>query len=336
MARKSDETRSNFTGARLSSATTCGYFGDWRRFNLWCAANRRTALPASTSTVVSYLQYLLDLRRKVSTIEHALVSIGKRHTAFGVAAPHTAFAVHKFMCKARRVAPKASSKSHISESMLRALVGAVPFSIVGDRDRALLTVGFYGALRRSEIVKIDVRDLNFTKCGVEVTVRRGKSRARTVWLQRSNTLTCPVAALKQWIKVSCTGAGPVFRRLGRKYGGRPGARLSPAAVSVRVKRYCRLIGFDERDFAGHSLRSVRQCRQQSVTHDLQYAAIGHMFVELVVASAALGHRSPRNTIDGNYLRSTKDDDHKRMIAKEFVNDYFKLPSGAVCVRWALV
>jgi site-specific recombinase XerC len=43
------------------------------------------------------------------------------------------------------------------------------------RDRALLLVGFAGAFRRSELVALDVADIEETQTGLLVTIRRGKT-----------------------------------------------------------------------------------------------------------------------------------------------------------------
>ena len=45
----------------------------------------------------------------------------------------------------------------------------------GLRDRALLLLGFAGAFRRSELVALDVADLQFCDGGLRVTIRRSKT-----------------------------------------------------------------------------------------------------------------------------------------------------------------
>ena len=58
---------------------------------------------------------------------------------------------------------------------LRAMISAQPDTLAGLRDRALLLLGFAGALRRSELVGLDVEDLDFTSAGLVVTLRRSKT-----------------------------------------------------------------------------------------------------------------------------------------------------------------
>ena len=47
--------------------------------------------------------------------------------------------------------------------------------LAGTRDRALLLLGFAGALRRSELVGLNVEDLDFREEGLVITVRRSKT-----------------------------------------------------------------------------------------------------------------------------------------------------------------
>jgi site-specific recombinase XerD len=55
------------------------------------------------------------------------------------------------------------------------MLDALPDSLVGVRDRALLLLGFAGAMRRSELVGLDVADLAHTDDGLVVLVRKSKT-----------------------------------------------------------------------------------------------------------------------------------------------------------------
>src|SRR5437763_1154835 len=68
----------------------------------------------------------------------------------------------------------AASGGRSARSLNRMLDG-VPNTRVGLRDRALLLLGFAGAFRRSELVGLDVADLEFSSAGLVVTLRRAKT-----------------------------------------------------------------------------------------------------------------------------------------------------------------
>jgi site-specific recombinase XerC len=55
------------------------------------------------------------------------------------------------------------------------MVATAPDELVGLRDRALLLIGLGGALRRSELVALDVADIEETETGLLVTIRSSKT-----------------------------------------------------------------------------------------------------------------------------------------------------------------
>ena len=69
----------------------------------------------------------------------------------------------------------------------------------GKRDRALLLLGFAGALRRSELVALDLEDLTETDKGLDVIIRRSKTdqegAGQAIAIPHGTTLR-PVAAVK--------------------------------------------------------------------------------------------------------------------------------------------
>jgi site-specific recombinase XerD len=69
-----------------------------------------------------------------------------------------------------------AKRAPISNVVAKRLVDAAPdVSSKGRRDRALLMLGFAGAFRKSEVVALNVEDLEFCDEGVRVTIRRSKT-----------------------------------------------------------------------------------------------------------------------------------------------------------------
>lgn len=94
-----------------------------------------------------------------------------------------------------------------------------PNALRGQRDRALLALGFAGAMRRSELVALTVADLEEVGEGLRVHVRRSKTDQE--------------------------GVGQIVPVLN-------GSRFKVAEI---VKAYAKLAGLDSARFAGHSLRA---------------------------------------------------------------------------------
>jgi integrase len=124
-------------------------------------------------------------------------------------------------------------------------------------NRALLLIGFAGAFRRSELVALDVEDVEDVPEGLRVTIRRSKTdqegHGAVVALPRG-AVACPVAAFKTWIRATGITAGPVFRPVTKGERLR-NARLTDRSVAKIVKAHAVRVGLDPAAFAGHSLRS---------------------------------------------------------------------------------
>ena len=135
----------------------------------------------------------------------------------------------------------------------------LPGTRVGLRDRAVLLLGFAGAFRRSELVSLDVADLEFSSAGLIVTLRKSKTdqegRSRRLGIPFGSTEeTCPVRAAQGLARDGRISEGAVFRPLDRFQRVQP-TRLSDKAVALIVKRRAKAVGLDPTRYAGHSLRA---------------------------------------------------------------------------------
>ena len=87
-------------------------------------------------------------------------------------------------------------------------------TLAGQRDRALLLLGFAAALRRSELVALDVEDLEFdTARGLKLTIRKSKTDQEQAGAQVAvpyarETDRCAVRALSQWLQAAKIHRGP--------------------------------------------------------------------------------------------------------------------------------
>lgn len=89
------------------------------------------------------------------------------------------------------------------------------------RDWALLLLGFAAALRRSELVALDVEDLHFDVArGLLVVVRRSKADQEQEGAQvavpyAEEPERCAARALRRYLDDAGIHRGPVFRQLRR-------------------------------------------------------------------------------------------------------------------------
>jgi integrase len=257
LARAEDAAR-EFIGQAKAPSTIRAYRADWRDFAGWCRARGLDALPATAQAVTLYVSDLAA-RCKVATLSRRIAAISQAHQAAGHESPTSAAAVRAAMAGIRRAkgtAPEVKAPALIDD--VRAMVAQLPDGLLGDRDRALLLVGFAGAFRRSELVALNRGDCEVTRDGLVVMVRKSKTdqagAGRKVAIPYgSNPDTCPVRALRGWLEVAGIDAGAIFPPFNRR--GRMPGRLSGYAVALIVKRYAAAAGLDPAKYAGHSLRA---------------------------------------------------------------------------------
>jgi integrase len=134
---------------------------------------------------------------------------------------------------------------------------SAPLTLMGLRDRAIVLLGFAGALRRSELVRLNVADIEITEHGLLVRISRSKTdqeaEGAIVAIPRGST-DCPTGALLAWLNVAQISQGPIFRSISRS-GTISKIGLSDRAISSIVKAYAGRIGLDAKKFSAHSLRS---------------------------------------------------------------------------------
>jgi integrase len=126
------------------------------------------------------------------------------------------------------------------------MVATAPDRLAGLRDRALLLLGFAGAFRRSELVALDVADIEETETGLLVAIRGSKTDQEregvTIAIARGD-ISCPVKALRAWLDAAGIESGPLFRPI-NKAGTVAAKALCPVkpiefTQSTRGQRYLR-------------------------------------------------------------------------------------------------
>lgn len=253
------ERAKDYARQARSESTKRVYRVHWSRFETWCRTNRLRPLPAKPTTVAAYAAALAETQ-KPGSIQAALSAISQRHKFARHASPTFSPKVRATMAGIRRAkGVRQQGKKPLLLEDLRRLLEALPESLKGKRDRALLLLGFAGAFRRSELVALDVEDLDFTEEGLVVMLKRSKTdqegEGRKVGIPYGSfPATCPIRSLRTWLEASETDSGPVFRGINR-HGQLQPKRLTPQSVALVVKGYAEAAGLDPATLAGHSLRA---------------------------------------------------------------------------------
>jgi integrase len=237
----------------LSPSSKRAYRADLAQFSAFGGS-----IPSSPERIAEYLAARASTHRP-ATLARYLASISKAHRAIGADDPCKAEIVKATLRGIRRSIGTAQreAKPLLRDDLFQILerIGGRPKDL---RDKALLLLGFAGAFRRSELVGLNLSDIEHDRQGIIITVRRSKTdqlaAGRRIGIPFGRTRWCPIRHLAEWLDCADFEIGPIFRVVNRH--GRIGdQRLSGEAVSIIVKERAKAAGFSPDDYSGHSLRA---------------------------------------------------------------------------------
>lgn len=243
--------------ASVSASTRRSYGIYWGQFCDFCEKIGAAPLPAPQTAVIAFLAHLSEQKKRNSTIYVAAAAIRRAHDEASLPCAledRDARDVLRGIARRRSGAPKAKREIRLDD--LRAMLAKKRDGRRGIRDTALLLVGWWAALRRGELVALNLENVRFTDEGMQIhfnfskTNQLGKREEIVGVPYASDPKVCPVRALKRWIAIQGNPpSGPIFTSM------RQEERLSDMAVWKIVKEYAKRAGLDENEFGAHSLRS---------------------------------------------------------------------------------
>ncbi len=257
-----EETLNNLRSSKADN-TLRAYKADFKDFEIFCSKHGLYSLPTEPKIVSLYLTHL-SKNSKISTLRRRLVSISMVHKLKG----HYLDTKHPIIVEnimgIRRVKGSfQKGKKPLLINDLKLLINSIheqKFSEIKKlRDKSIFLIGFGGGFRRTELISIDYDDLEFVKEGLKIFIKRSKTDQLGQGMIKgipyfANTDYCPVINLKKWLEISKIKNGPIFRRFTKSLG-LTNKRLTDQSVVFLMKKYLNLAGIDNKNFAGHSLRS---------------------------------------------------------------------------------
>jgi integrase len=242
-----------YLAAALAPNTRRAYGFDLADFEVWGGH-----IPCSPEAVARYLAESAAIL-KPCTLRRRLAALAGAHHDLGAEDPTKHPLVRRVMHGIERThgtAPRQAMPLLVQDpKRIIASLGDTPIDV---RDRTLLLVGFFGALRRSELVTLTVENIDVTDKGVRLFIPKSKTdqtgKGRVVRLQLREDTLCPVEALKEWLRRRSVSEGYVFARPGSSVSSSVG-HLTGDAVSLIVKRRVFAIGLDPARYSGHSMRA---------------------------------------------------------------------------------
>ncbi len=250
------EATARYLKAGLSGApnTVRAYKADLDCYTCWCEPLRLRPFPAAPDQVADYIS-ALAAHYKLSTIQRRLAMLSKLHEWQGYDSPTS----HKIVRTTlegikREKGVKVDMAPAFRIDPFRAAMLDLCEDHAGQfRDKVLLLLGFTGAFRRSELVSLNIEDLQFDENGLLIELQRsktdqfGEGQVKAIFYA-ADPLLCPVRCLQRWIQLLDRATGPLLIRV-RKQQKLTQERLSDGTVRQIVRRY---LG---ENFTAHSLRA---------------------------------------------------------------------------------
>ena len=244
------ETLDNIRSSK-SANTIRAYKSDFNHFVDFCKKNNFKPLPADPKIVSFYITHLSS-NSKVSTLKRRLASISVIHKIKGhyIDIKHPLI-IENLMGIQRKKGVFQKSKNPILINELKEIINVIEKIEKTEnrkaRDKALILIGFSGGFRRSELVSIEFEDLEFTKEGLKIFIKRSKTDQSGEGMIKAipyfkDKNFCPIYFLKKWIEISKINKKLIFD-------------ISDKMVAILIKKYLSAAGFDPKKYSGHSLRS---------------------------------------------------------------------------------
>ena len=160
----------------LSENTQRAYRADFNHFARWCKREGIEPLGCPLTYLAAYIAQMADEGYKAATISRRLTAIGQAHELAGFDNPAHEASIRKVMQGIRRtLGTRQQPVSPLLTDDVLLLCDAIEKDGArAARDRALLLIWSNGGFRRSELVGLDVEDLEFRRQGRKLGILRNR------------------------------------------------------------------------------------------------------------------------------------------------------------------
>ena len=272
------ETLDNLKSSK-SQNTIRAYNADIRDFVEFCSRHKLNFLPANPNIVSLYLTNL-SKTSKFSTLKRRLASISIFHKTKGHYLDTKHPIISENLLGIKRIKGSIQiAKKPILINDLQKIIESInqdkrsEFEIL--KNKTLILLGFSGGFRRSELVALQIEDVDFVDEGVKILVRRSKTDQSGEGLIKGipyfeNNEYCPVIHLKKYIENLKISSGKLFN-------------ICDKSVALKIKKYAMLAGLDYTKYAGHSLRSgfATSTAEMGAEERNIMAMTGHRSIQMV-------------------------------------------------------
>jgi site-specific recombinase XerD len=276
--------------------TKIAYKSDLKHFKDFCKSNDLDVSQTDQQTVALYISYMSKAKYKLATIQRRIQAIANYLRENKLEDVTKDYAIKKELKGAKRELGVLQTRKYALESKdIYKFVFHANNDLKGLRDKALFVIGYSGAFRRSELIALNIDDLDFNEFGVIITIRKSKTDqfgkgSKFALHYSDNTDMCPVLTLQRYIEKAGLTEGALFRRIDRH--GNILDRLTTHGLAYILKQYAKELGYDQTEVSGHSLR--RGCLTTAAKNNTPINEL-----------RAIGRYSDRSSMILRYMQESK-------------------------------
>lgn len=245
----------NYVHQATADNTRKAYQSDIRHFIEWGGK-----LPTDTGTVVKYCEtHATSLKPK--TLQRRIIALRQFHHYQGFADPTAHPLVAKTLKGIANVHGMPANQAlpllfdDLNKIILQLNTNS---SLSAIRNAAMLSLGFFAALRGSELTKVKVEDLSFEANGLVLLIPRSKTdqtgAGQTCAIPEQDNPLCPIRLIKKWLEISELKRGYLFVSINRwqKLGSKS---ISIQSLNNIVRQCAKHAGLSTAEnLSSHSLR----------------------------------------------------------------------------------
>lgn len=230
-------------------------------FLFWCDVEGLAPFPVSVEVLSSYIAFMDEQKKSRNTILRAVSTISKWHDLRKADNP-TKTEIIRGLLKgiSRTTGRKIKQSKPLTFDLLNKMLRGLGSSWPDRRNAAFLCLGWLCALRNSELVALNISDLEVVPEGLIVTIRKSKTDQTGQGYKIGIPQNPLLGAVRRWTGRITTlyDDGPLFPRLDRASDWFP-ARGKRERITVRgmhsaFRRIADQIGLDS-GYSPHSLRA---------------------------------------------------------------------------------
>lgn len=244
---------SGMAARAYSQNTLRAWKADWAGFSAYCDGERLAPLPAVPHTVRGYVLARVAAGARPASVRRAVATIARAHLAAGIENPCIHEAVRLALKEMGRTTEARQRQARaLTWTDIARYLETAPSGLRDLRNRALVAVAYDAMLRRSELVAVNVEDIERQPDGSgSILVRRSKTDPTG---EGALAYLAPLTMrlLDAWTDAARIASGALFPQVSGAETVED--RLDAGAVPRIFKSIAATSGVDTTQVSGHSVR----------------------------------------------------------------------------------